>query len=237
MLLVWNEDTPYWEPAIAYVLMGIGVGLSGTPSSNSLTGSVPVQRVGMASGTADLQRDLGGAIMTSVFGALLTAGFASAMGTAIAESGQNITNTTQSELQLSFASAENLAKHPTRSTPIRSPSAAQSSFLDGADWAYFAGMVAIAIGMSLVSSSSRRRTRRKRCAPSITRGTAPPRRSRRRRECRQRPPPGPTSEPEPLDQALPSACLTLSRAVASSELTPPPFAAATASATSSTKRL
>ncbi len=149
MLLLWKEDTPYWELAIAYVLMGIGVGLSGTPSSNSLTGSVPVQRVGMASGTADLQRDLGGAIMTSVFGALLTAGFASAMGTAIAESGQNITNTTQSELQLSFASAENLAKHnPQYADQITS--AAQSSFLDGANWAYFAGMVAIAIGMSLV---------------------------------------------------------------------------------------
>ena len=30
----------------------------------------------MASGTADLQRDLGGAIMQSTFGALLTAGYA-----------------------------------------------------------------------------------------------------------------------------------------------------------------
>ena len=72
--------------AIPLVLMGIGVGLAGTPSSNSLTGSVPVRRVGMASGTADLQRDLGGALMTSIFGALLTAGYAAAMGTAIADS-------------------------------------------------------------------------------------------------------------------------------------------------------
>ena len=36
----------------------------------------------MASGTADLQRDLGGAIMQSIFGALLTAGYASAAGVA-----------------------------------------------------------------------------------------------------------------------------------------------------------
>ena len=33
----------------------------------------------MASGTADLQRDLGGAIMQSIFGALLTAGYAAAV--------------------------------------------------------------------------------------------------------------------------------------------------------------
>ncbi len=84
MLLLWGETTPYWLVGVPLALMGIGVGLAGTPSSNSLTGSVPVTRVGMASGTADLQRDLGGALMTSIFGALLTAGYAAAMGVAIA---------------------------------------------------------------------------------------------------------------------------------------------------------
>jgi hypothetical protein len=109
MLVLWKDDSPYWQVAVPLCLLGIGVGLAGTPSSNSLTGSVPVTRVGMASGTADLQRDLGGALMTSLFGALLTAGYASAMGTAIAESGKNVTESTQSQLQLSFASAEDLA--------------------------------------------------------------------------------------------------------------------------------
>ncbi len=80
MLVLWGEGTNYLFVAIPLALMGLGVGLAGTPSSNSLTGSVPVRRVGMASGTADLQRDLGGALMTSIFGALLTAGYASAMG-------------------------------------------------------------------------------------------------------------------------------------------------------------
>ena len=86
MLLLWNEGIPYWMVGIAYVFLGIGVGLGGTPSSNSLTASVPVTRVGMASGTADLQRDLGGALMQSIFGALLAMGFAAAMATAIAAS-------------------------------------------------------------------------------------------------------------------------------------------------------
>ena len=86
MLLLWEEDSSYWQIGIAYAFMGIGVGLAGTPASHSLTGSVPVHRAGMASGTADLQRDLGGAIMQSVFGALLTAGYASAFSSAIASS-------------------------------------------------------------------------------------------------------------------------------------------------------
>ena len=76
MLLLWKEGISYWKVGLGYAFVGIGVGLAGTPASHSLTGSVPVRRVGMASGTADLQRDLGGAIMQSIFGALLTAGYA-----------------------------------------------------------------------------------------------------------------------------------------------------------------
>jgi predicted MFS family arabinose efflux permease len=149
MLLFWDESTPYWLVAIPLCFMGTGVGLAGTPSSNSLTGSVPVTRVGMASGTADLQRDLGGALMTSIFGAVLTAGYASAMGTAISDSGQDITATTQSELQLSYSSAQDLASaHPSQAHQIIS--AAKSSFLDGDQWAYTAALAAVAIGMALV---------------------------------------------------------------------------------------
>ena len=76
MLLLWKEDIAYWKVGLGYALIGIGVGFAGTPASHSLTGSVPVRRAGMASGTADLQRDLGGAIMQSILGAVLTAGYA-----------------------------------------------------------------------------------------------------------------------------------------------------------------
>jgi len=149
MFLLWKEGTSYWIVMIPLLLLGAGVGLSGTPSSNSLTGSVPVKRVGMASGTADLQRDLGGALMTSIFGALLAAGYASAMGQIIDSSGKNITESTQASLQLSYASAEDLAKqHPQYASQITS--AAKQSFLDGDRWAYIAAMVAVLIGMALV---------------------------------------------------------------------------------------
>jgi EmrB/QacA subfamily drug resistance transporter len=149
MLVLWQEDIAYWKVALPLCFLGAGVGLAGTPSSNSLTGSVPVRRVGMASGTADLQRDLGGALMTSVLGTLLTLGYATAMGQAIDESGRNITDSTQAQLQLSFASAENLAKqNPQYASQITD--AAKKSFLDGDNWAYVGAMVAIVVGMGLV---------------------------------------------------------------------------------------
>jgi DHA2 family multidrug resistance protein-like MFS transporter len=151
MLLLWKEGSSYWEVGIAYVFIGIGVGLAGTPASHSLTGSVPVQRAGMASGTADLQRDLGGALLTSVFGALLAAGYSTAMGSAIAASpdGQQVVDSTQSQLQLSYASAEDLAaQNPQYASEITS--AATSSFLEGDQWAYTAGVVAVLAGAALV---------------------------------------------------------------------------------------
>ncbi len=151
MLVLWDEGTPYWEVGLAYAFVGIGVGFAGTPASHSLTGSVPVKRAGMASGTADLQRDLGGAIMQSILGALLTAGYAAAVASSIAAApnGNQISDTTQDQLQQSFAGAENVAKlQPQYANQILA--GAKSSFVDGANWAYTAGIVAIVLGAALV---------------------------------------------------------------------------------------
>jgi hypothetical protein len=151
MLLLWKEDISYWKVGLGYALIGIGVGFAGTPASHSLTGSVPVRRAGMASGTADLQRDLGGAIMQSILGAVLTAGYASAVAGAIAGSPDQdkITDEVQSELTKSFSSATDTAsRYPQYQDQI--VAAAKSSFLQGDEWAYLAGIVAILLGAALV---------------------------------------------------------------------------------------
>jgi len=149
MLLVWKDGSPYWHVALAYALIGIGVGLAGTPASHSLTGSVPVERAGMASGTADLQRDLGGAIMQSIFGALLTAGYAAAAGAEITASGKNVNDSVQNQLTKSFAGAEQVAaQYPQYASQI--VAGAKTAFLEGDQWAYTAGLVAVLIGAALV---------------------------------------------------------------------------------------
>jgi hypothetical protein len=151
MLLLWKEGSSYWEVGLGYAFIGIGVGFAGTPASHSLTGSVPVERAGMASGTADLQRDLGGAIMQSIFGALLTAGYASAFTTQIGSSSEagDVSASTQSALTKSFDSASAVAQqHPQYASQITA--AAKSSFLDGDQWAYSAGIAAVVIGFVLV---------------------------------------------------------------------------------------
>jgi MFS family permease len=158
MLLLWKEDIAYWKVGLGYLLVGVGVGFAGTPASHSLTGSVPVTRVGMASGTADLQRDLGGAIMQSILGALLTAGYASAASAAIgsAPNQAKINDNVQNELTKSFSSAADVAsQYPQYSHQIIA--AAKSSFLKGDKWAYSAGIIAILLGAALVATLFPRR--------------------------------------------------------------------------------
>jgi len=151
MLLLWKQGIPYWKVGLGYALIGIGVGFAGTPASHSLTGSVPVRRAGMASGTADLQRDLGGAIMQSIFGALLTAGYAAAASEAISASpnADKVSENVQGELTKSFSSAADIAgQYPKYTDQIIA--AAKSSFLQGDELAYAAGIVAVLLGGALV---------------------------------------------------------------------------------------
>jgi MFS family permease len=151
MLLLWREGSPYWVVGLGYACVGIGVGFAQTPAAHSLTDSVPATRAGMASGTADLQRDLGGALMQSIFGAVLTAGYASEMTRLVGTSPEasTITDTTQTELTKSFGSAADTAtRFPDYATEI--VSAAKTAFLHGDHWAYIAGIVATLIGALVI---------------------------------------------------------------------------------------
>ena len=105
----------------------------------------------MASGTADLQRDLGGAIMQSIFGALLTAGYAAAAGAAIAsspeaEQGQRERPGRADQVLLQ----RRRGRRPVPGHAEQIIAAAKASFLQGDELAYAAGIVAIVLGGILV---------------------------------------------------------------------------------------
>jgi hypothetical protein len=84
--------------------------------------------------------------MQSIFGSLLTAGYASAAGALVPS---DVSSSVQSELTKSFSSAADTAsQYPQYADQIIA--GARSSFLDGADWAYVAGLIAVIVGAVLV---------------------------------------------------------------------------------------
>ncbi len=150
-LLFLNEHTPYWYVSITYILIGCGVGFAMTPASRALTESTPVRRVGMASATSDLQRDLGGSIMQALLGAVLASGFAGAFGRLIkaTPNAAQIGSETTAALEASYASALHVAdRYPQYHDQIIT--AARESLVHGAVGAYVIGAVAILIGAAVV---------------------------------------------------------------------------------------
>ena len=152
MLLLWTASASFFEVSLAFALMGAGVALAGTPASHSLTGSVPVSKVGMASGTADLQRDLGGSIMQSILGVILTAAYAADVARRLATTAYKNDQQVTTVLERSFASAADYAQKTDPSQAKQIIAGARASFLSGADWAYTAGAIAIVLGAILVAT-------------------------------------------------------------------------------------
>ena len=105
----------------------------------------------MASGMADLQRDLGGALMQSIFGALLASGYAAAMAAALAASpnSASVPSTVTNELSMSYSGAKAVTQqYPQNADQITA--AAKASFLAGDSQAYLAGIISVLIGAALV---------------------------------------------------------------------------------------
>lgn len=151
-MLFWREQTPYPLIAFAFLVIGAGAAFAMTPASRALTESTPVRRVGMASATSDLQRDLGGSIMQALLGAILATGFAAAFARSIAASSEasQISDSVTAALQASFASALHVAdQYPQYKDEILA--AASHSLVAGALGAYLVGAIAIAVGAGLVA--------------------------------------------------------------------------------------
>lgn len=147
-MLFWRETTPYWLVATSFVVLGGGVSLVSAASSKALVSSIPTRRVGMASATSDLQRDLGGVILQSLLGAVLAAGFSSYTEKIISSSpnASLITGDIDQALRSSFTSAQSIAeRYPQYSDAIFQ--AAKESMVAGSLSAYIVGGIAVIAGI------------------------------------------------------------------------------------------
>jgi EmrB/QacA subfamily drug resistance transporter len=68
---VVEVDTSYAPFFVGFVLLGIGVGLTSAPAANSILGSVPVNRAGVASAVNNVTRQIGQALGVAVLGSLM----------------------------------------------------------------------------------------------------------------------------------------------------------------------
>jgi predicted MFS family arabinose efflux permease len=69
-------DTNYLFIAIGMVLTSLGMGITMSPATNSIMGSIPVDEAGVGSAMNDTTRQIGGALGVAVLGTLLNSAYA-----------------------------------------------------------------------------------------------------------------------------------------------------------------
>lgn len=62
----------YGRVAVAFVLLGAGMGLAGAPATESIMGALPADRANVGSAVNDTSRELGGALGIAVVGSILS---------------------------------------------------------------------------------------------------------------------------------------------------------------------
>jgi EmrB/QacA subfamily drug resistance transporter len=75
--------TGYGRLAVAFVLMGAGMGLAGAPATESIMRSLPPERANIGSAVNDTTRELGGALGVAIVGSIMSSLYATQLGDAV----------------------------------------------------------------------------------------------------------------------------------------------------------
>lgn len=138
----WTVATSYEVLVITYVLLAIGQGLSIAPLTDSVMGSVPRERAGVASATNNTIRQLGQAVGVAVMGSLVSSKFGSGVRDAVRGLTPASARAVRSSLGAALREAPRLG---TRGPGVAA--AARKAFVDGAHDATW-----VAAGVALVGA-------------------------------------------------------------------------------------
>jgi AcrR family transcriptional regulator len=72
-------DSGYGIVALTLVLVGFGMGFAMAPATDSIMGSLPVERAGVGSAVNDTTREIGGALGVAILGSITTASYAASI--------------------------------------------------------------------------------------------------------------------------------------------------------------
>lgn len=128
-----SVDGGYASILPGMLAIGFGMGLAMTPSTEAITSSLPPDRQGVASALNDVTREFGTALGVALLGAVLTAGYRSAIESRLDGVPDDIDDTARRGIGNALAAAEG---DPASNDIIR---AAKEAFVDGWQQAMWAG--------------------------------------------------------------------------------------------------
>ena len=134
MAALVSREGGYLSVLPGMLAMGLGMGLSMTPSTEAITSSLPAGQQGVASALNDVTREFGTALGVALLGAILSAGYRNAIDTHLTGLRSDLADTARQGVSNAIAAADGAG--PRSGALIR---AAQDSFVDGWQHAMWVG--------------------------------------------------------------------------------------------------
>jgi EmrB/QacA subfamily drug resistance transporter len=122
------------------LVMGLGMGLTMTPSTEAITSALPRERQGVASALNDITREFGTALGIALLGAVLTAGYRGAIDSRLDGVPDGTADTAREGVANALAAADGAGSQA--QALVR---AARESFVDGWQQAMWAGAAVMAV--------------------------------------------------------------------------------------------
>jgi EmrB/QacA subfamily drug resistance transporter len=138
MAVLVSVDGGYLSILPGMLAMGIGMGLSMTPSTEAITSSLRREKQGVASALNDVTRELGTALGVALLGALLAAGYRSAIDGRIDGVPAPTADAARGGIATAIEAAGSAGPHAAELVQ-----AAQQSFVDGWRQAIWAGVIVL----------------------------------------------------------------------------------------------
>ncbi|MFV2009767.1 MFS transporter [Micromonospora sp. LOL_027] len=135
-----SVDGGYLSVLPGMLAMGLGMGLSMTPSTEAITSALPRARQGTASALNDVTREFGAALGVALLGAIVSAGYRTAVDTRLDELAVDAPDAAREGIATALAAAD--AAGPYADELVR---AAQQSFVDGWQQAMWVGVAVLAL--------------------------------------------------------------------------------------------
>ena len=153
MALLADADRGYFSVLPGLMVLAVGIGLSMTPGTTAITGSLPVEEQGVASALNDTVRELGGAVGVALIGSVLSSAYSSAVSDATVGLPEEAANVVQEGIGGAVVVAGQMG--PQGETLLH---AARTAFVDAWTSSIWisAGLAVVAAVFALVWTPSRR---------------------------------------------------------------------------------
>ena len=103
-----SADAGYWSVLPGLIVVSTGIGLCMSPSTTTITESLPTEEQGVASALNDTVRELGSAVGVALLGSLVSAGYRSSVADTTTQLSPDLAHRVEEGIGSAFAAAGDL---------------------------------------------------------------------------------------------------------------------------------